>query len=617
MKKLLVVLGVIVGINFSYGQSRGIMYEYGVSNTNASNEEVFLSSFHKLHAYATAFELANDQVMVHTPFVKLGNNYFSLLTKYDRQLCPIETKKIPIIPSANYPTENVAYNGVSKSDGGFALITNVYPHVLRNYDNQGNLIFSKIISTPFYDTGGPNNFPGFGGDPTRPKLLANPNNNNIYVLFATNNSVYPYFNNGEVDPTINVIEISSLGTVVNSFRLAISYLHQYSDPATTPDPILHDFSIFAEDFIEDVEYVKGANGPSSDRIWVSLTLNYHGSLELNGNTSNNVQASYFSGNYIMKGVAVMDPLGTTGDINVLLTGQNNTSNSFDAHLAVMKNGTVAPEILLLTIESLKPAVYHFRSYTSPIPSDKYRFPFAIAYSNFNTYKLDLKNHQKNILFSVGKYFGIFNPGNLSINLREQDVNNSLVIGNVDFMSKDTNKLYINYSNYTNPSYQVYNPMNFMIKEDIRYFNSTCWSHALGNFTAGTLTPSYYPLVTQLLPLPGVTLANDSSYVETAAPGIVGFKNICLNCSSVFRSSDASIENTENIDIVLHPNPTNNYFELTTERTIEKVEVYSMLGQLVKTFNQQNQYEISGLEKGSYIVKISTNEGTSRKTLIVE
>lgn len=72
-----------------------------------------------------------------------------------------------------------------------------------------------------------------------------------------------------------------------------------------------------------------------------------------------------------------------------------------------------------------------------------------------------------------------------------------------------------------------------------------------------------------------------------------------------------------IAITLSPNPAKNYFELTTELSIEKIEIYSMLGQLVKTFDMQNQYAISDLGKGSYIVKIKTSEGTSNKTLLIE
>jgi Secretion system C-terminal sorting domain len=69
---------------------------------------------------------------------------------------------------------------------------------------------------------------------------------------------------------------------------------------------------------------------------------------------------------------------------------------------------------------------------------------------------------------------------------------------------------------------------------------------------------------------------------------------------------------------LHPNPANNYFNLTTELTIEKVEVYSMFGQLVKTFEQQNQYvelNIEDLSNGVYLMKITSDSKTITKKLI--
>ena len=74
-------------------------------------------------------------------------------------------------------------------------------------------------------------------------------------------------------------------------------------------------------------------------------------------------------------------------------------------------------------------------------------------------------------------------------------------------------------------------------------------------------------------------------------------------------------NTSNL--ILHPNPSNNYFELTSETSIQKVEIYSILGQLIKTFEKQNQYSISDLSKGSYIVKITAIEGISNKTLLID
>lgn len=71
------------------------------------------------------------------------------------------------------------------------------------------------------------------------------------------------------------------------------------------------------------------------------------------------------------------------------------------------------------------------------------------------------------------------------------------------------------------------------------------------------------------------------------------------------------------NISLYPNPSKNYFELSSELTIEKVEVYSLQGQLVKSFEFQNQYDIANLSKGIYLVKVNTTEGSLSKSLIIE
>nr|WP_315145353.1 alpha-amylase family glycosyl hydrolase [uncultured Flavobacterium sp.] len=71
----------------------------------------------------------------------------------------------------------------------------------------------------------------------------------------------------------------------------------------------------------------------------------------------------------------------------------------------------------------------------------------------------------------------------------------------------------------------------------------------------------------------------------------------------------------NGEIYLYPNPATNYFTLNT--TTSKVEIYSITGQLVKSFNanqsKENQYPISDLNKGTYIVK-AMNENNELKVM---
>lgn len=72
-------------------------------------------------------------------------------------------------------------------------------------------------------------------------------------------------------------------------------------------------------------------------------------------------------------------------------------------------------------------------------------------------------------------------------------------------------------------------------------------------------------------------------------------------------------------IVLYPNPTKNSFYLSQD--VAQVEIYTISGQLVKTYNSviaQNEIPIEFLENGIYFVKIKTSDGlVETKKLIKE
>jgi hypothetical protein len=72
-------------------------------------------------------------------------------------------------------------------------------------------------------------------------------------------------------------------------------------------------------------------------------------------------------------------------------------------------------------------------------------------------------------------------------------------------------------------------------------------------------------------------------------------------------------------IVLYPNPTRTSFYLSQD--VAQVEIYTISGQLVKTYNSviaQNEIPIEFLENGIYFVKIKTSDGlVETKKLIKE
>lgn len=75
---------------------------------------------------------------------------------------------------------------------------------------------------------------------------------------------------------------------------------------------------------------------------------------------------------------------------------------------------------------------------------------------------------------------------------------------------------------------------------------------------------------------------------------------------IFGNQAATLSNPENqiASVKLYPNPANNYFVIEGE--ISKAEIYSVTGQLVKSFDGVNttdyQFDINDLTKGVYLVK---------------
>ncbi|MES2864248.1 MAG: T9SS type A sorting domain-containing protein [Bacteroidota bacterium] len=84
--------------------------------------------------------------------------------------------------------------------------------------------------------------------------------------------------------------------------------------------------------------------------------------------------------------------------------------------------------------------------------------------------------------------------------------------------------------------------------------------------------------------------------------------------SVLLKSDSFVLDSFSI----YPNPTTEILNITLKSnlTLEKVNIYTTLGQLIKTENK-SQINISSLTKGTYFVEVITNQGKATKTIIVE
>ncbi len=101
------------------------------------------------------------------------------------------------------------------------------------------------------------------------------------------------------------------------------------------------------------------------------------------------------------------------------------------------------------------------------------------------------------------------------------------------------------------------------------------------------------------------------------PNIINSRKMTVHNSELFFSTgnlykykDPTLSSIENIyysEIKLFPNPSNSKFTIKTNALIERVEVRSILGNVVKVFNTiQDSYDVSSLGRGVYLVNIHSN-----------
>jgi hypothetical protein len=74
---------------------------------------------------------------------------------------------------------------------------------------------------------------------------------------------------------------------------------------------------------------------------------------------------------------------------------------------------------------------------------------------------------------------------------------------------------------------------------------------------------------------------------------------------------------EDTDFIVYPNPVKETFSIQTNKKIETISVYNVSGMLVKTYNKQSSYCVSGLQSGLYYIHISCRDKTYIQKLIVE
>jgi hypothetical protein len=90
-------------------------------------------------------------------------------------------------------------------------------------------------------------------------------------------------------------------------------------------------------------------------------------------------------------------------------------------------------------------------------------------------------------------------------------------------------------------------------------------------------------------------------------------------SIVSDSTTSLIEREMHLYLAIHPNPTSDFIQISTNSVLEgKVKVYDMVGKICyenQFLSQQNQFNLSALESGNYIVEIEVLGEIARAKLI--
>lgn len=116
----------------------------------------------------------------------------------------------------------------------------------------------------------------------------------------------------------------------------------------------------------------------------------------------------------------------------------------------------------------------------------------------------------------------------------------------------------------------------------------------------------------------VSLSADASTVAIGAPfndgnGIYSGHVRVYDLSALLKSDSFVLASFS-----VYPNPTSEIINISLQNNLilEKVNIYNVLGQLIKT-EKQSKISVKSLSKGSYFVEVITSQGKATKTILVE
>ena len=102
---------------------------------------------------------------------------------------------------------------------------------------------------------------------------------------------------------------------------------------------------------------------------------------------------------------------------------------------------------------------------------------------------------------------------------------------------------------------------------------------------------------------------DSNFTESS---------MIIDYVRVYQQSTASTDDFFSSKFVIYPNPAKESVKIKTKESIDRIEIYSSLGQKVYSKSSKiNEINTRSLSSGVYLVKIHSNNKVANKKLIIE
>jgi len=121
----------------------------------------------------------------------------------------------------------------------------------------------------------------------------------------------------------------------------------------------------------------------------------------------------------------------------------------------------------------------------------------------------------------------------------------------------------------------------------------------------------------------LTIAHDefalnTEYTVTVPAGAVVGLNEEITWSFTTRKTAVGLPTNELESLAIYPNPVQNRLFIQSPTTVNRVEIYNLLGSLVKTVeNNVQQISVSDMTSGIYMIRIMTDEGTITQRFVKE